>query len=546
MKSIGIIAEYNPFHNGHLYHLSKIKELYPDHTIVLVMSGNFTERGDVSIIDKWKKTEIAKKAGIDLIVELPFPFATQSADYFSYGAITLLEHLKVERVIFGSESNNIEDLSLIAETQLNNEDFDKLVKIYSKFGHNYPTALSLALKDLTGKVITTPNDLLGISYIKTIKKNNYKIIPETIKRTSDYHNVSLLEHSSATAIREALKGKQDVSAYVPEITHEYLTNLHFIEDYFPLLKYKILTEKDLSIYQTVEELSKFLLFGTTQDQQTYTVKEGDTIEDISFNNKLSPEEFLIANTEFSSAEDLLYPGKTVVLGVIQPQFDTVVETHVVSKRVKTRETIYVNDDTQYTGYEKVKQAGSDGLNLVTEKVQLVNGEIVSTVPVSSEVITSPVDKIIVRGTRKYVTPSAGSGYAVEVPVGIGSWVWPTNTPSVVTSEYGWRWGKLHAGMDISGTGYGSPIKAVNNGVVVVSSYTNINGHYIIIKHANGYFTEYAHMARRYVQKGAIVYANDVIGTMGQSGYAFGTHLHFGVWTGAPYTGTSLNPRSLYR
>lgn len=253
MKSIGIIAEYNPFHNGHLYHLSKIKELYPDHTIILVMSGNFTERGDVSIIDKWKKTEIAKKAGIDLIVELPFPFATQSADYFSYGAITLLEHLKVERVIFGSESNKIEDLSLIAETQLNNEDFDKLVKIYSKFGHNYPTALSLALKDLTGKVITTPNDLLGISYIKTIKKNNYKIIPETIKRTSDYHNVSLIEHSSATAIREALKGNKDVTNFVPEITKEYLTNLHFIEDYFPLLKYKILTEQDLSIYQTVDE-----------------------------------------------------------------------------------------------------------------------------------------------------------------------------------------------------------------------------------------------------------------------------------------------------
>ena len=91
MKAIGIIAEYNPFHNGHLYHLNKIKEKYPNHVIVLVMSGNFTERGDVSIIDKWKKKDIALKAGIDLIVELPFPFATQSADYFSYGAITLLE-----------------------------------------------------------------------------------------------------------------------------------------------------------------------------------------------------------------------------------------------------------------------------------------------------------------------------------------------------------------------------------------------------------------------------------------------------------------------
>lgn len=253
MKAIGIIAEYNPFHNGHLYHLSKIKEQYPEHIIVLVMSGNFTQRGDVSIIDKWKKTEIAKQEGIDLIIELPFPFATQSADYFSYGAITILEHLKVEKVIFGSESNNIEDLNAIADAQLNNEDFDKLVKIYSKFGNNYPTSLSLALKDLTGKTITTPNDLLGISYIKTIKKYNYKIIPETIQRTSDYHNSSLIEHSSATAIRQALKENKNVTNYVPKTTNNYLKDLHFIDDYFPLLKYKILTENNLSIYQTVDE-----------------------------------------------------------------------------------------------------------------------------------------------------------------------------------------------------------------------------------------------------------------------------------------------------
>lgn len=253
MKSVGIIAEYNPFHNGHLYHLKKVKELYPDHTIVLVMNGNFTERGDVSIIDKWQKTEIAKEVGIDLIIELPFPFATQSADYFSYGAITILEHLQVEKVIFGSESDNIEDLSAIADAQINNEDFDKLVKVYSKFGNNYPTALSLALKDLTGKVITTPNDLLGISYIKAIKQNNYKIIPETIKRTSDYHDNSLIEHSSASAIRNALRENKDITNFVPEITKKHLNNLHFIEDYFPLLKYKIITESNLSIYQTVDE-----------------------------------------------------------------------------------------------------------------------------------------------------------------------------------------------------------------------------------------------------------------------------------------------------
>jgi len=254
MKSVGIIAEYNPFHNGHLYHLSKIKEKYPNHTIILVMSGNFTQRGDVSIIDKWKKAEIALKAGIDLIIELPYPFATQSADYFSYGAISILEKLKVERVIFGSESNNIKDIEIIVDTQLNNNDFDKLVKIYSKLGKNYPTALSLAIKDLTNKEIIAPNDLLGISYVKTIRQNNYKIIPETIKRISSYHEKSLSNNiCSATAIRNALKNELDIKEHVPKFVIPYLKDLHTIDDYFPFLKYKIITEKDLSIYNTVDE-----------------------------------------------------------------------------------------------------------------------------------------------------------------------------------------------------------------------------------------------------------------------------------------------------
>ena len=184
MSSVGIICEYNPFHNGHLYHLNKIKELYKDDTIILILSGNYTERGDFSIIDKWKKVEIAKKAGIDLIVELPFPFATQSADFFSYGAVTLLEKLKVEKLVFGSESDNIEDLITIAKCQVENPDFDKLVKVYSKFGYNYPTSINNSIYDLTGKKVDTPNDLLGVSYIKTIIENNYSIKPICIKRTT--------------------------------------------------------------------------------------------------------------------------------------------------------------------------------------------------------------------------------------------------------------------------------------------------------------------------------------------------------------------------
>lgn len=253
MKAIGIIAEYNPFTNGHLYHLNTIKEKYPDYAIIVVMNSSFTQRGDVSIIDKWRRTEIALKLGVDLVVELPFPFATQSADFFAYGATTILENLKCEKVIFGSESNSIEDLEVIAKSQINNNDFDQLVKVYSRLGSNYPTAISNAVMDLTGKKITTPNDLLGISYIKAIIQNQYKIQPEMIQRQNNYHDNTIQEMGSASAIREALKNGQEVTKMVPEIEIPYLENLHFLEDYFDLLKYKIITEKDLSIYQTVDE-----------------------------------------------------------------------------------------------------------------------------------------------------------------------------------------------------------------------------------------------------------------------------------------------------
>ena len=270
MASVGIVCEYNPFHNGHLYHLNSIRKLYPNDTIVLVLSGNFTQRGDFSIIDKWTKVKIAKEMGIDLIVELPFVFATQSADFFAYGAISLLEALKVSKIVFGSENDNLDDLEAIAKCQVQNEDFDKLVKIYSKFGLNYPTAVSNALYDLTGKRIDTPNDLLGISYIKTILKNNYNIKPICIKRTTDYHDDVLNNISSATAIRKALENGLDVRKAVPEAVIKYL-------DYDNLLKYRILTDKDLSSYQGVDEgidkkLKKEVVCSTSYDELIDSVK----------------------------------------------------------------------------------------------------------------------------------------------------------------------------------------------------------------------------------------------------------------------------------
>ncbi|MBO5095370.1 MAG: nucleotidyltransferase [Bacilli bacterium] len=246
---VGIIAEYNPFHNGHLYHLNKVKEMFPDKTITLILVGNFLNRGDVSIIDKFDKTKLALKYGVDLVVELPFIFATQSADTYAFGAISLLNNLNCEYLVFGSESNDLEKLYKIAQYQINNE-ID--IKKYLKQGYNYPTSLSKVLEEETNLKIDTPNDLLAISYIKAILKLNSNIKPISIQRTNDYHSLDTnTDIISASSIRNLLKENKDISKYVPIETLKYIRNIS-IEKYFDILKHQIIID-DLSKYQDIDE-----------------------------------------------------------------------------------------------------------------------------------------------------------------------------------------------------------------------------------------------------------------------------------------------------
>ncbi len=278
MNVIGIVAEFNPFHNGHQYFLDQIKERYPDSILIVVMSGNWTQRGIPSILNKWSKTEIALKEGMDLVVELPYAFAVEGADRFAKGAITLLNALKVDTIIFGSESNDLESLQLLAKTQLEEEGFDTLVKIYIREGYNYPTALSKALFDFTGKKTDLPNDILGITYLKEILKQNPNLKVELIRRSNDYHSESFDDEvSSATSIRKALLEGKEMTDQVPKIVLPYLQDLHFEDDYFPLLKYQILLSKDLSIYQGVDEgidhlLKKEVQFATSTDDLIKRIK----------------------------------------------------------------------------------------------------------------------------------------------------------------------------------------------------------------------------------------------------------------------------------
>ena len=266
MQKVGIICEYNPFHNGHLYHINKIKEIFDDPTIVLVMSSHFTERGDLSILNKWDKTEIALNNGVDLVVELPFEFSTQSSDIFAKGAISILKNLDVEYIVFGSESNNIVKLTKLAEIQNTyeyNHELNKLIKE----GISYPKAASNALMHLHGEEVDTPNDILALSYIKEINNQKADITPLSIKRTNDFNSSNIQGNIiSANLIRKNLD-KIEIVKYVPKnaIKNYYNTN------YFNYLKYKIISSEDLSIYQTVDEgienkLKKEILNSNTIDE----------------------------------------------------------------------------------------------------------------------------------------------------------------------------------------------------------------------------------------------------------------------------------------
>lgn len=245
MEVIGLIAEYNPFHNGHMYQLREIKRRYPDSLIVLILNGYFLERGIVSLESKKEKTRLALKYGVDIVIELPFVFGSNSADIFASSSLELLNEMKVNKLVFGSESDDIDLLRTIAEKQLENN-FDECVKKYLDQGINYPTALNKAI----GIDLNDPNDLLGVSYIKAILKNNYDIEPVTIKRTNDYHDIESDEAIvSASNIREKINNKLSINKYIPEGT------INKIDDalLFSLIKYKITTEDHLEKYLSVDE-----------------------------------------------------------------------------------------------------------------------------------------------------------------------------------------------------------------------------------------------------------------------------------------------------
>jgi len=316
-------------------------------------------------------------------------------------------------------------------------------------------------------------------------------------------------------------------------TGERLENLYidakitYTESYIPV---------NQKIYISEDELTEYLLFGKNKNMSTYTVQDGDTLASVAEANKMNINEVLIANSKLGSSNALLYSGQQLTVGVLDPIFQTVKEIHKVEDQSVGYKTEYKYDNTQYLGYQRVEQQGSNGITRITQKIKEVNGEVMNALISNQQEIKPVVNEVIVKGGKQAAIISAGN------------WGWPTNIPYIISSNYGWRWGRLHSGVDICGTGYGSPIYAAKPGVVTEVSSGASLGNYVEIYHENGYYSRYLHLVSLspYVKVGDRVKMGQTIGDMGCSGHCYGTHLHFEIWQGKPYGGgQSINPLLFY-
>lgn len=289
MKACGLIVEYNPFHNGHLYHIQKAKEISQADCIIAVMSGAFLQRGEPAIIDKFHRTKAALASGVDIVLELPYLYAVQSSDYFAYGAVNTLNEIGVESICFGSESGSITNLIASYKHYKGKESvYKEKLKQYLDEGMSFPDASQLAYRAIgltdTAIDLKKPNNILGFSYIKAIMDNHLSIEPLTVERIqSNFHDKDITTSiASATSIRKKLFETdailEQVKQTMPNETVRQLQRYketaglwHTWENYFPLLHYRVMTmsSKELQKIAGVDEGLENRLKKTAKDITTF-------------------------------------------------------------------------------------------------------------------------------------------------------------------------------------------------------------------------------------------------------------------------------------
>ncbi|HHT98359.1 MAG TPA: nucleotidyltransferase [Clostridiales bacterium] len=331
MRVLGLITEYNPFHNGHKYHIDKAKELTNSDYVIVIMSGNFVQRGTPAIIDKYARTKMALLNGADLVFELPTSYSTASAEYFAHGAVSILDKLSiVDCLCFGSESGDLKSLNSINNIiKENKESLDLNIVKYLKQGFSFPSSRQKALNDIANnncnlitlnKEISSPNNILSIEYLKALDTFNSKIEPVTIKRYgSDYHDKDINSiFSSATSIRnniEKYNTENDLTctkSSLPSNVYEILKNEYKVkfpitmEDFTCIIKYKLLSESSDSLSQYLD------ISYDLADRMKNNIDLNSNIEDLALNIKTKN------NTLTRINRSLIH----LVLNIFQEDMDT--------------------------------------------------------------------------------------------------------------------------------------------------------------------------------------------------------------------------------
>ncbi|WP_337020361.1 nucleotidyltransferase [Oceanobacillus massiliensis] len=289
MNACGLIVEYNPFHNGHVYHIDEARKASGADCMIAVMSGSFLQRGEPAIIDKFHRTKAALQTGIDIVLELPYLFAVQNSDIFAEGAVKTLHEAGVSTICFGSESGSISHFITSFHTyKAKHTIFEQTMQRYLASGVSFPEASKHAYREigLTEEKmdLSKPNNILGYSYVKSIMENNLPIIPLTVKRTSNqYHDKTITGSiASATSIRKELLETDALAPHIiaamPEETAQQLklykdtaADWHNWEQYFPLLQYRVLTmtPDELTAIKGVDEGLEHRIIKTAATAATF-------------------------------------------------------------------------------------------------------------------------------------------------------------------------------------------------------------------------------------------------------------------------------------
>lgn len=262
MKILGIVMEANPFHNGHLHFINECKkQLNPD-VIIAITSTSFTMRGEISLLNKFDKTNVLLNHGVDIVLELPFPQATQSADYFSHASVLNLSNIGITDLAFGCEVDDINLLNKyvdIITSSTFKKDLEEKKNFDMSYKNTFSSILSTYLSEDELDIFNKPNVTLAIQYLKTIKENALHITPHIIKRiNSDYRDQTITSNiASATAIRHAINNKENFSNTLPKDSYELLINyVQAKENFLNIIKYNY--QLNSTSNQDIEGLNNYI------------------------------------------------------------------------------------------------------------------------------------------------------------------------------------------------------------------------------------------------------------------------------------------------